>query len=270
MGSSASSSVRTAAARPNIGQAIDLLREHSLATLAQQEIERRIVGGEIAAGTKLNEVDVATALGISRGPVREAFRALGQAGLVRVEKNRGVFVREVSLEEANEYYEVRAALEGLIGRLAAKRIAADEVEALRATVRRMHALPRSLPKPRRADEYFALNVEFHDRLAQAARNNALLAHYRGVINQLDLYRRATLSQSVETIALSTREHEAIVEAVAARDEARAERLLTDHVLGSRARLHAALATESPSGPSGPSGPPGPSGPSGPPGPRGPR
>jgi phosphonate utilization transcriptional regulator len=223
---------------PAASQAIDLLREHSLVTLAQQEIERRIVSGEIAAGTKLNEVDVASALGVSRGPVREAFRALGQAGLVRVEKNRGVFVRQVSLEEANEFYELRAALEGLIGRLAARRIAPDEIEALRAVVRRMH----QVQKGRRAEAYFVLNVEFHDLLARAARNNALYATYRGVINQLDLYRRATISRSVENIPLSTQEHEAIVEAVAARDARRAESLLTQHVLVSRERLHAALGT----------------------------
>ena len=221
--------------------AIEMLREHSLATLAQQELERRIISGEIAAGTKLNEVEVASALGVSRGPVREAFSALSQAGLVRVEKNRGVFVRQVSLEEANEFYEVRAALEGLIGKLAARRISIDEIEQLRAVVRRMH----QTQKGRRADEYFVLNVEFHDVLARAARNNALLAHYRGVVNQLDLYRRATITRGVENIPLSTQEHEAIVEAVAARDEQRAEALLTEHVLVSRARLHAALGTAGP-------------------------
>jgi phosphonate utilization transcriptional regulator len=223
--------------QPAVQTPIELLREHSLTTLAQQELERRIISGEIAAGTKLNEVDVAGALGVSRGPVREAFRALGQAGLVRVEKNRGVFVREVSLEEANEFYEVRAALEGLIGTLAARRIAIEEIEQLRAVVRRMH----QVQKGRRAEEYFSLNVEFHDLLARAARNNALLANYRGVVNQLGLYRRATISRSTDNIPLSTAEHEAIVEAVAARDEARAERLLTEHVLVSRERLHKALA-----------------------------
>jgi phosphonate utilization transcriptional regulator len=221
--------------------AIEMLREHSLATLAQQELERRIISGEIAAGTKLNEVEVAATLGVSRGPVREAFSALSQAGLVRVEKNRGVFVRQVSLEEANEFYEVRAALEGLIGKLAARRISIDEIDQLRAVVRRMH----QTQKGRRADEYFVLNVEFHDVLARAARNNALLAHYRGVVNQLDLYRRATITHGVENIPLSTQEHEAIVEAVASRDEQRAEALLTEHVLVSRARLHAALGTAAP-------------------------
>lgn len=221
--------------------AIEVLREHSLATLAQQELERRIISGEIAAGAKLNEVEMATALGISRGPVREAFSALAQAGLVRVEKNRGVFVRQVSIEEANEFYEVRAALEGLIGKLAARRIAIDEIEQLRGVVRRMH----QTQKGRRVEEYFALNVEFHDLLARAARNNALLAHYRSIVNQLDLYRRATISHGVDNIPLSTSEHEAIVEAVAARDEHRAESLMTEHVLVSRARLHAALGTPAP-------------------------
>jgi DNA-binding GntR family transcriptional regulator len=240
--------------------AIEVLREHSLATLAQQELQRRIVSGEIAAGAKLNEVEMASTLGISRGPVREAFSALAQAGLVRVEKNRGVFVRQVSVEEANEFYEVRAALEGLIGQLAARRIASDEIDALRAVVRRMHktqspvrakavagaTAARAAPgnaasgAGRQADEYFALNVEFHDLLARAARNNALLVHYRGIVNQLDLYRRATIAHGAERIAPSTREHEAIVDAVAARDEQRAQALMIEHVLVSRARLQAAL------------------------------
>ena len=250
--------------------AIEMLREHSLATLAQQELERRIISGEIAAGTKLNEVEVAAALGVSRGPVREAFSALSQAGLVRVEKNRGVFVRQVSIEEASEFYEVRAALEALIGKLAARRISIDEIEQLRSVVRRMHLTQKdALGRPKlansstvggrasqgsdlaggqdgkRADEYFALNVEFHDLLARAARNNALLAQYRGIVNQLDLYRRATISRGTDNIPVSTQEHEAIIDAVASRDEQRAEALLTEHVLVSRARLHAALGTAGP-------------------------
>src|SRR5262249_44313241 len=193
--------------------AIELLRENSLAMLAQRELERRIVSGELAVGSKLNEVDIANALGVSRGPVREAFRALDQAGLVRVEKNRGVFVRQVSLEEANEIYEVRAALEGLIGRLAAQRIDADELEQLRAIVKKMAVLD----KARKAEAYFALNLEFHELVARAARNQALLTHYRRVVNELDLYRRETLTRSSDNIGVSTREHEAIVNALAKGD-----------------------------------------------------
>ena len=222
--------------RPSAAATIEMLRDNSLASLAQRELERRIITGEIAAGTKLNEADIAGALGVSRGPVREAFRALDQAGLVRVEKNRGVFVRQVSLAEANEIYEVRAVLEGLIGRLAAQRIDAEQLEQLRGVVKKMATHDRS----RKAEAYFALNVEFHDVLAKAARNQALLNHYRRVVNELDLYRRETISRSTENIPISTREHEAIVGAVSQGDEKLAERLLTEHVLQSRERLHNAL------------------------------
>jgi phosphonate utilization transcriptional regulator len=223
--------------RPAAAVAIEMLRENSLATLAQRELERQIVSGEIAVGAKLNEADIANALGVSRGPVREAFRALDQAGLVRVEKNRGVFVRQVTLDEANQIYEVRAALEGLIGKLAARRIDAEELEQLRGVIKKMAAMDKS----RRPEAYFALNVEFHDILARAARNQALLTHYRRVVNELDLYRRETISRSTENIPISTREHEAIVTAVSKGDEKLAERLLTEHVLQSRERLHGALA-----------------------------
>jgi DNA-binding GntR family transcriptional regulator len=191
--------------RPPATATIEMLRENSLATLAQRELERQIISGEIAVGTKLNEADIAGSLGVSRGP--------------------------------NEIYDVRAALEGLIGKLAAQRIDAEQVEQLRAVVKKMAAHD----KTRKAEAYFVLNVEFHELLARAARNQALLNHYRRVVNELDLYRRETISRSTENIPVSTREHEAIVNAVSQRDEKLAERLLTEHVLQSRERLHKALA-----------------------------
>jgi phosphonate utilization transcriptional regulator len=222
----------------NSSSAIDTVRGNSLASLTQREIERMIVTGELAAGARLNSAEIAEGLGVSRAPVREAIRALDEAGLVRVEKNRGIFVREVTLEEADAIYEVRAALEGLIGRLAARRIVAKEVEQLRGVVRRMAAIDHA----RKPEAYYPLNVAFHDRLLTAARNRPLAIHYRRVVNELDLYRRETISRIHEHIPISTREHHAIVEAVAAGDANRAERLLYNHVIQSRERLHKALRT----------------------------
>lgn len=216
--------------------AIRLLQQTSLGALVQREIERQILSGELAAGTKLNEADVAGRFGVSRGPVREAFRALEQAGLLRNEKNRGVFVRHLSRQEASEIYEVRAALEGLIGRLASRRIRPEQLERVRAVVKRMQAVSRT----RDADAYFPLNIEFHELLAEAAGNKALLANYRRVVNELQLYRRETLARGAENIPLSTQDHEAILNAVAKGDAALAERLLYEHVIGSRERLQRAL------------------------------
>lgn len=220
-------------AAPDAGAAIALVRQQSLTSLVQREIERRIIAGELEPGAKLNEAELAAAMGISRGPVREAFRALEQAGLVHTEKNRGVFVRQVSLKEANEIYEVRAALEAQIGRLAATRISAQQLERLRGIVKRMHAVGRS----RDPDAYFPLNLEFHETLAEACGNRALATNYRRVVNELNLYRRQAIMRNVEIIPVSTKEHEAIVAAVAQGDAALAERLLYDHVINSRSRLH---------------------------------
>ncbi len=218
------------------GATIDLLQKHSLTTVVQHELQRQIVSGELAAGAKLNEADLALALRVSRGPVREAFRALEQSGLVRTEKNRGVFVRQLSLQEADEIYEVRAALDGLIGRLAAQRIAAPALQQLRNIVKRMHAAGRA----RDVDAYFPLNLAFHELLADAAGNAALRDNYQRVVNQLNLFRRETLVRNADHIPVSTRDHEAIVNAVAKGDGELAERLLFEHVIDSRERLHAAL------------------------------
>ncbi len=218
------------------GATIEVLQKHSLTTVVQHELERQILSGELAAGAKLNEADIAAALRVSRGPVREAFRALEQSGLVRTEKNRGVFVRQLSLHEADEIYEVRAALDGLIGRLAAQRIRPPELQRLRDIVKGMHAAGRA----RDVDAYFPLNIEFHDLLSEAAGNAALRDNYRRVVNQLNLFRRETLARNAEHIPVSTRDHEAIVNAVAKGDGELAERLLFEHVIDSRERLHAAF------------------------------
>jgi phosphonate utilization transcriptional regulator len=212
---------------------MELLRQESLTSLVQREIERRIVGGELPPGSKLNEAELAGELRVSRGPVREAFRALEQAGLVHTAKNRGVFVRQVSLEEANEIYEVRAALEAQIGKLAAKRATPPQLERLRGIVKRMQAVGRK----RDPDAYFPLNLEFHEALAETAGNRALAANYRRVVNELNLYRREAIKRNVDIIPVSTKEHAAIVDAVAKGDAGLAERLLYEHVIDSRARLH---------------------------------
>jgi len=213
-------------------ETIELLQRTSLSSLVQGEVERRILEGALAPGAKLKEADLARELHVSRGPVREALRALEQSGLVRTEKNRGVFVRQVSLDEANEIYEVRAALEREIGALAAKRATREQIERLRDIVKRMQKVVRK----RDPEAYFPLNIEFHEALTEASGNRALAAHYRSVVNELNLYRRDMIQRNVDIIPGSTKEHAAIVEAVARGDAALAERLLYEHVINSRTRL----------------------------------
>ena len=216
--------------------ALELLRSHSLTTLVQRELERRILSGELAPGDKLNEEDIAGRLNVSRGPVREAFRALESAGLLRMEKNRGVFVRQVSIGEADEIYEVRAGLDELIGRLLAERIRPAELAELRELLKKMQQAARA----KDVEAYYPLNVRFHDRLAELTGNGTLLSAYRRLVNELHLYRKETLARGADSFPISTREHAEIVEALARKDSDRAGKLLYEHAMESRDRLHAAL------------------------------
>jgi phosphonate utilization transcriptional regulator len=204
--------------------------------VVRHELERRILAGEILPGEKLNEADVAETLKVSRGPVREAFRALEQAGLVRTEKNRGVFVRSLSSFEADELYEVRAGLDALIGRLAAERCQPAQLTELRALIKAMG----SVAQARDVDEYYPLNVRFHDLLAQITGNATLVATYRRLVNELHLYRRETLARGPQSFPTSTHEHEAIVEAIARGNGEEAAQLLYQHAVRSRERLHRTL------------------------------
>jgi len=216
--------------------ALEFLRSHSLTTVVQRELEHRILAGTLAPGDKLNEEDIASQLNVSRGPVREAFRALESAGLVRLEKNRGVFVRQVSIGEADEIYEVRAGLDELVGRLLATRIRPAELTELRELLKKMQQAARA----KDVEAYYPLNVRFHDRLAELTDNKTLLAAYRRLVNELHLYRKETLARGADSFPISTREHAEIVEALARKDADRAGKLLYEHAMESRDRLHAAL------------------------------
>ncbi|MDB5850605.1 MAG: phosphonate utilization associated transcriptional regulator [Rhodoferax sp.] len=208
---------------------IALLQRNSLASLVQTEIERLILDGELSSGAKLTESTLADRLGVSRGPVREAFRMLEEAGLVRTEKNRGVFVRDVPIEEALEIFELRAAMDQYVGRKLAQSVTAAQVKDLRQFVEAME----QATKAGDAQAYHRLNLDFHDRLLELTGNSKFTATYRKLVNELSLFRRQNLTD--ESMAVYSREHRQIVKAIAARDADAAGLAMFQHVMNSRER-----------------------------------
>jgi len=210
---------------------LDLLRNRSLSSAVQEEIEKLILSGELEAGAKIGEAEMALRLGVSRGPIREAFRGLEEIGLIRFEKNRGAFVREVDLARANENYEVRGALEALAASLLAAKITDDEIAELRSIIDRMEKVVS------RDKDYAALNLRLHQRIFEMAGNNKLIELYGRVIKELMLFRRRSLAPHP-----TLHEHRDIVEKIAAHDVAGAGRAIHDHVESARRRI---LATYTP-------------------------
>lgn len=212
--------------------AISLLRTQSLTTLVHEELERRIAAGQLLPGTPLRESAIATDMGISRGPVREAFRMLEERGLVMFEKNCGVRVRQLDLEQTIHIYQVRIPLEGLIGELVAQNLTPDAAGQLRQVLEQMAMCVAQ----RELVAYTELNFRFHDLLAGFAGNAVLYDTYRRLVVQLKLSRSSTFRDNPETIGVSLREHTAIFEAIAALNVPLAGELLRQHARDSLVRL----------------------------------
>ncbi len=212
-------------------------RSRTLTTIVREEIATLIASGELSAGVRINESELAIRLGVSRGPVREACRSLEEAGLLVSVVNQGVFVREITLDDARELYEVRGALSGLIGRLAAERATDAALADVRALVSAMEDAAQAEDMSR----YYALNLEFHDLLVKIASNQTLADLYLSIVNRTHLFRRRGLVHQ-GSLKTSNQEHRQILDALERRDAAEAERLLSLHVARGWTRLASSVET----------------------------
>lgn len=215
-------------------ETLGLLKNNSLPSLVQEELEAMLRKGEFSPGDALREATLANQLGVSRGPIREAFRSLEEKGLVKVEKNRGVFVRVISAQEADEIFEVRTALEKLIVARLTKAPAVlidSDVPALLVKAKKM-ALKGDVAA------CHALNIQFHERLAKLAGNETLHNTYQRLVNELSLFRHeAHASQSDRSSLLqSAADHQALFDAIVQSDQRQALAILKRHVDESRKRL----------------------------------
>lgn len=196
----------------------------TLPSLVREEIERMIVAGELVPGDKLNENALAERLQVSRGPVREAFRSLEETGLVRLEKNRGVFVRQITSEEAAEIQGVRQVLEEYAMRSLPRTLSDETLQEVRELIRAMEEACQE----QEVDRYFALNLKFHDVLILATGNRKLYETYQRLVNELRLYRRLLL-EDVTNLECSLAEHRSILNALEARDPQWAVQAMHEHI-----------------------------------------
>ena len=212
-------------------QALELVRTKSLPALVREEIIRMIREGELLTGDKLNESALAATLGVSRGPVREAFQALAESGLLRQERNRGVFVRTLSTKEVVDIYNVRASLDRLVGETVVRTASEADIDGLRDLVARMDAVSAT----GNIDAYYPLNLDFHGRILELSGNARLIAMNRRLIDELHLCRRRNLVEE-SGMAASNEEHRCIVAEIASGDAIAAGSAMSDHVTAALGRL----------------------------------
>lgn len=202
------------------------------------QLQRMIVEGVLAPGTRLNERLLCDKLGVSRTPLREAFRVLAARGLVSLLPNRGAIVLQLSTHDIAETFEVISGLEAMSGELACARITDAEVNEIRALHFEMLAChaKRDLPG------YYRLNHLIHDAINRAARNDVLRQTYTTINSRLQALRfRSNFDRDKWDDAV--REHCQMIEALDARDGPRLAAVLRAHVLKKCACVLALQAVE---------------------------
>lgn len=205
-----------------------------------EELQRRIIAGQIPVGTWLRHGALADEFGTSRTPVREALRVLHAQGIVTIVQNRGARVNGHSGRDIRDIGQVRAELEGLAAELAATRMDDEHQERMILAVRDFEAaiedykLDRDrMFKPEAAQRWREANEAFHGSIVAASGNPQIVASIA------DLSRRLPRNLSYSAYAGNTRalsqnlrEHDAVAQAITGKDGRAARRLMVRHIVAS--------------------------------------
>lgn len=206
----------------------------SLQERTYRTLRAAILNGTLAVGQRIYEAELAKQLAVSRNPVRESIRRLQQDGLVDVRPRSGIYVSSISMEEADDIYRIRGALEGLAARLAAERITDRELEVLEQV---LHAGSDTIRQSTSIEDVAIVSGadQFHRAVHEFAHSPQLIEPLALIYARVRHYRNVTLSLPGRA-DVASRGHEDIFRAIARRDGARAEAVMRDHIDGARVSL----------------------------------
>jgi DNA-binding GntR family transcriptional regulator len=186
-------------------------------------IKSMVITFAIRPGERLNEVDLAKQLNVSRTPIREALNRLAIEGFLTTRLNKGFFVRSLDPHEAFSLYEFRSAIESAVVSIACERATADELQDIERFV---HASKDT------KDDVLAINLlkldeEFHERLARATHNDEFVRTVRSINGRIHFIRWVDMQNARRTHTQN--EHLQIVHALKRRDAKQASQLMRDHI-----------------------------------------
>jgi len=187
-------------------------------------LEQAILQGKVRPGDRLIENDLSRSFGISRGPIREAFRLMEKEGLIKMIPRKGAIVRPLSREDLSEVYEVISVLEGLAGRLFCERGTREDLARLKKIYKGME----TQVKRNSLSKYEKLNREFHDVFINGSGNKRIRQICSTFQKQIRWFQKITLSFAGRQ-EISLKEHKRMLDAFSKRDSERAEHEAREHV-----------------------------------------
>ncbi|MER6977140.1 GntR family transcriptional regulator [Streptomyces carpinensis] len=209
-----------------------------LAQEAADLIREAIFTGHFPPGAQLREVELAASLGVSRGSVREGLALLEREGLVHSVWHRGTTVVDVTAQDVEEVYALRAALDRLAATSAQRNATADQLTELDTLVR---AMAQEISGDASGTTLLALDIAFHDRIYDAANNRRLVEAWRAVRSQIYLFQLRRIALGYEHYrARVVDEHRELVTLLRADDRETLARRAEEHVDSARCSLLAGL------------------------------
>lgn len=190
-----------------------------------RHLEEQIIFGELPPGSRLVEEEVVRRFNVSRSPVREALRALEQEGLVARESRRGVWVAPLTLDDLNEVYTCRLAMEGLATELAAQHRNANDMAAINSSLEKLVVAHASGD----IKAFFLANVVLSGQIHTASCNRTLTRLLRSIGKQSLRYRYLAYSLAPEMMTASIEGHQEIVLAMEKRSSRHARTLMEDMI-----------------------------------------
>ena len=196
-----------------------------------ETLREAIRSGVLKPGERLMEIQLADELGVSRTPVREAMRKLELEGYVIMLPRRGTYVANISIRDINEVFEIRTTLDALASGLAAERITEEELEQLE---RLLVSIGENI-ETRNMKKVVEDDMEFHDILYKASRNQRLVGIISNLREQMTRFRSMSMSYPGR-LKKTLEEHRRLVEAIAQRDVELAQKLAVEHMENSEQTL----------------------------------
>ena len=215
------------------GSRPDPIGRTALAVEITNRLRQMILEGQLEPGEKINEKRLTEQFGVSRTPLREALKVLAAEGLLDLIPHRGAVITRQSEAELAEVFRVLATLEGLAGELAAEQAEDAALQEIAALTRDLRRSFEEADRP----TYFRINQAIHNAILAAAANDTLLRSHALLAVRVQRARyQANLTP--ERWRAAVEEHEAITEALCARDAAGSARLMQDHLLRKFASIRA--------------------------------
>ncbi|WP_459477491.1 GntR family transcriptional regulator [Clostridium saccharoperbutylacetonicum] len=193
-----------------------------------ERLRKAIMDGSFEPGDRLVETSIAEGMGVSRTPVREAFRQLEIEGLAENVPRKGTIVKGISKRDILEIYEIREVLEGLAFRLACANISEERILELKEMLLKME---QSIDD-NDIKEYWRLHGEFHNTIMYFSNNQRLIDQMKQIYEYLSKLRNFTLVMNKRRI-IAMEEHKALIKAFENKDEILAEQIGREHTLNAK-------------------------------------